>query len=306
MKKLFLCMALLISSLFADTLVLKSGWNLIGIPSSDTASILSNNTQIEKATGGGVGNTNSFVYLKSINYSRGNFLLGNAYWIKVLSDTTIDYTKASTPNKISLKSGWNLVYPFNTILASDFSGYPEIEKATGGGVGNTNSFVYLKSINYSRGESLPNQGYWVKATADFDMIFSSFDYRAWGIAGDDISSKASLRVNGIDYTVFAYSTLDVSDVSQSPDFTFIQATALGKTIPAIQISSDYNTHEVKLKIFESQDTFDNTTLIVESDVLVANNDVLNFGNIVFDNPNDYSVPMPTDTNIAMPPSSPTF
>ncbi|XPV67463.1 MAG: hypothetical protein ACNI25_09055 [Halarcobacter sp.] len=308
MKKMYLFLLLSSSFLLADSLELKEGWNLIGIPSTDSASILSNNSNIEKATGGGEGNTNAFTYLKSINYSRGDFLLGQAYWVKSLNNTTLTYTKSSVPTKIALKQGWNLIYPFETIQASDLANYPEVEKATGGGVGNTSSFTYLKSINYSRGESLPNQGYWIKATANFDMIFKMFDYRAWGIGGDEIASKASLRVNGLPYTVFIYSTqnIDQSNANSSGEFTLFQGTMLSKTVSAIQINADYFNQEVVLKVFEGETTFDNTTFIAQSDIFTANNDVVNFGNLTFVNPNDYSVPTPTDTSIEMPPSSPVF
>jgi hypothetical protein len=308
MRKLLYLGLFLFSSLISDTLILKSGWNLIGIPSTNSASILSNNSQIEKATGGGVGNTNSFVYLKSINFSRGNFLLGSAYWVKALSDTTLEYTKTSTPNKISLKTGWNLIYPFNTILASEFSKYPQIEKATGGGVGNTNSFVYLKSINFARGESLPNQGYWVKATSAFDLIFQGFDYRAWGIGGDGNSSKAIVRINGIGYTVLVYSKLNIeqSNANSSGEFTFLRGTALNKTVSELQINADYNTKEVKLKFFDNQSIFDDTTLIYESNTLIANNDIVNYEFIDFVNPNDYSIPQPENIDGLNPPKSPLF
>ena len=307
MKKLFLMIMTCANFLWAETLILKEGWNLIGIPSTDSVTILETNSEIEKATGGGVGNTNSFVYLKD-SFSRGSFLLGQAYWIKSSSDTSLEYTSSITPSSITLSEGWNLIYPFSTISAESLADYPEIEKATGGGVGNTNSFVYLKDV-FSRGETLENQGYWIKASSSFDMIFEMFDYRAWGIGGDDISSKANIRINGIPYTVFIYSTLDIlqSNASSSGDFTLFTGSSLGKTVPAIQINADYTDQNVKLKFFASDSVFDDTTLVYESDPLVANASLVEYGNLVFANPDDYSVPQPTDSNPELlPPASPTF
>jgi hypothetical protein len=302
MKKIIASSLLLCSLVSADTVDVKIGWNLIGIPSTQSASILSNHDHIEKASGGGVGNTSSFAYLKSRNFSRGNFVLGQAYWIKATSDTTLTYTKTSTPNKISLKAGWNLIYPFKTIAASDLAEYPEIEKAAGGGVGNTSSFAYLKSRNFARGESLPNQGYWVKSTGDFDLIFQSFDYQAWGTGAE---SKTTFRLNGIDYTLWGYSTEDytVDQSAETIDFTLFTGTVLGKTVDDLLIGGLYYDHEIKLKIFGN----DTITPIYESDTLIANNDSVAFGNIIFENPNDYSVPQPESLSAELnPPESLTF
>ena len=307
MKKILTVIVLFHALLVADTVELKTGWNLIGIPSTELASMLSNNTNIEKATGGGVGNTNAFTYLKSINYSRGNFILGQAYWVKALNDTTLNYTKTSTPNKIMLTQGWNLIYPFKTLPASDLANYPEVEKATGGGVGNTNAFTFLKSINYSRGETLPNQGYWVKATAQFDMIFQSFDYIAWDVGGANIANNSTFRLNGVLYTMYVYSTQDIdqSNASGAGDFTLFQGTVSSKNIPAISINGDYVNNEVALKIFKGENNTTAEALVLESEPLLANNNVVAF-NLTIQNPDDFRPISPTDTNIEMPPVAPVF
>lgn len=302
MKKILLSTLITSSILLSDTVTLNEGWNLIGIPSIDSASILSNNQDIEKAGGGGEGNKiNQFAYLKSKNYFNGNFILGQAYWIKALTDTNLKYTKVSIPNKISLYEGWNLIYPFKTILASDLANYPEIEKASG----YENNFIYLKSKNYADGESLPNQGYWVKANSDFDMIFSSFDYQAWGSGTE---SKVSFRLNGVDYTMLAYSTENFTvDESISSGFTFFNGTVSSFTVNPLLISGVYNTYEIKLKIFETIEDLSNSLPIFESDTFVANNDTVNYGNITFKNPNDYSVPQPENISADLqPPVSPVF
>lgn len=314
MKKSLLIVVLFISFVFSDELTLKPGWNLVGIASEDAASVLSSTTEISKATGGGVGNKNSFVYLKDLNYSRGNFLLGQAYWIKLEGNENkiFEYTKvSSTPSQLVLKSGWNLVYPFKTLKASDLANYPQIEKATGGGVGNSNSFVYLKEINYSRGESLPNQGYWIKVSDSVDEVvlnFVDFDYRAWGVGGDSNNSKSSFRLNGIDYTMLVYSLVNISpsESSSSNNFTLMSGTVLNKNIPSIQINEDYLNKKVILKIFKSKSVFDDTTLVFKSDEILINSNSISFLNIVFKTKDDFIPISPSDDNIELPPKTLNF
>lgn len=316
MKKIVLISILSLTILLSDTVNLKPGWNLIGIPSEDSASIVATNQMISKATGGGVGNTNSFVYLKELDFSRGNFILGQGYWIKVEGNQNIsfDYTRASKiPSSLVLKAGWNLVYPFSTISASDLSKYPAIEKATGGGVGNTNNFVYLKEINFSRGETLENQAYWIKvddSVSSITLDFADFIYRAWGIGGDSNSSMANIRINGVNYTALVYSKQDIeqSNASTLGDFTLFQGSINSKNLPSLQINSDYLNEDIKIKVFKGTTIFDDTTIVYESDTLTANNSVVNFGSVSFENDDDYSVPYDksiTDANL-LPPKSPIF
>lgn len=310
MKKSFLLMLCCISFLFSDEITLKPGWNLVGIPSEDSASVLTNILNISKSTGGGVGNSNNFVYLKDLNFSRGDFLLGQGYWIKLEGNDNkvFEYTKVTDiPSQLVLKSGWNLVYPFRTLKASDLSKYPEIEKATGGGVGNTNNFVYLKEINFSRGESLEGQGYWIKVADEVDEVilnFIDFDYRVWGIGGDSSSSMSTLRVNGIPYTIFIYSTHNVeqSNSSISGEFTLFKGSINNKDVPILQINDDYLNKDVKIKIFNEN------TIVSQSNIFIPNNGVIDYENIIIENKDDFSVPFLKDNlkNELTPPLSPTF
>ena len=212
MKKIFLGFILFVSTIYADTINLKTGWNLIGIPSSLSASSLSSNSNILSATGGGVGGGANFTYNKQYSqYASGNFILGQGYWIKVDADTTLDYVKENTPSSILLKTGWNLIHPINTLVATELSQYPQILSATGGGVGGGANFTYNKQYSqYASGETILGQGYWIKVSEDLTLEFSGFDYRAWGVGGDDINSMATIRINGIEYSILVYSKLDIS------------------------------------------------------------------------------------------------
>ena len=65
MKKIFLGFILLLPAIYADTIKLKTGWNLIGIPSTLSASSLSKNSSIISATGGGVGGSGILIIFYS-------------------------------------------------------------------------------------------------------------------------------------------------------------------------------------------------------------------------------------------------
>lgn len=312
MKKLILGLSLVCSLSFSDTVELKKGWNLIGVSSNLLSSSLVNNTHILSATGGGVGGGANFTYNKEYSqYASGNFILGQGYWIKVDSDTTLEYTKASNiPSSVMLKKGWNLIHPLDTLLATDLIQHTEILSATGGGVGGGANFTYNKEYSqYASGETLSGQGYWLKVSDDMELVFTGYDYRAWGVGGDDINSMASIRINGIEYSVLVYSKLEIeqSNSDNSGNYTSFLGTIFDKTPSQIKISGDYENKEVKFKLFSSDTVFDDTTLVAQTDTFLANNSYVDYGNITFVNPNDYSVPQPTDTNQdLLPPVSPTF
>lgn len=65
-----LSLAILTFSLTASEIQLKSGWNLIGINSTDSVTILTSNPNIQKAAGGGVGGGGDFRFDKSFSQAR--------------------------------------------------------------------------------------------------------------------------------------------------------------------------------------------------------------------------------------------
>ena len=310
MKKIIL-LILLSFSLFASSIQLKTGWNLIGILSNDAASSLANNPDVLIATGGGVGGGGSFSYDKNYQqYAYGNFIVGQGYWVKVQKDTNLTYNElASIPSKITLKEGWNLIHFLSPVAASDLANYPQILIATGGGVGGGGSFSYDKNYQqYAYGTSLDSQGYWVKADSQFDMQFNVFNYRAWGVGGDDVSSRSQIRINGVSYTIFAYSTLDIaqSGASTSGTYTAFVGTFLNKSFPQVKISEDYLDKQIVLKVFKSFTVFDSTTLLLSTQSITASGGFKDVGNIALDNPDDYRPITANDSSIELPPLAPSF
>ena len=301
--KWIISITLLFSSLFSETIELKEGWNLVGIASEDSATIFETNENITLVTGGGAGGSTMF-YIPNVA-TNGSFKLGQGYWIKANADTSLTYTKETNlPSTIELKTGWNLIHPFNAMTIEDFKGYPEVTIALSGGAGNTNQFFYLPSLSGTKA-TLPNQGYWVKVSSDVVFNFSMYDYRAWGVGGDDLLSKSTIRINGLDYTIFAYSMSDIqqSEAKTGGNVVVVNGDINGKTFEVLALSEDYIDQNLKLKIYLSSDM----TEITSSDVKLVANNQISFSDTILSNPNDYSVPNPEYISDDLtPPLSPTF
>jgi len=312
MKKIIIASILLCSSLFSASIQLKSGWNLVGINSNDVASSLQNNPDILRATGGGLGLGAGFTYNSNRpDNAEGNFIENQGYWILTDKDTTLTFNEVpSSVNSVTLYIGWNLIHFLSTVEASALVNYPQILRATGGGVGDGAGFTYNSNRpNNAEGTSLSYQGYWVLVDSQFDMQFNVFNYRAWGIGGSDATSKLTTRINGRTYTIFAYSTenIDSNDVAlQNGNFSIFEGTLLSKSFSNIKLSGYYNTKHIVLKVFKSANTFDETTFVATSDSKVASADYIDVGNIALSNVDDFRPIAPIDSNIELPPVAPSF
>lgn len=311
--KILLPLVLLSLTLNAAEVELKQGWNLIGIDSTDSVSILNENSSILEATGGGIGGGGDLNYDKEYSqYAEGVMKLGQGYWVKTDADTTLTYTKASlsTPS-IELKTGWNLINPCVEIDSKNvLNDYPNVEEATGGGMGGGGNFDYNKEYSqYAEGVTIVDQGYWFKVTEPFSIACRSpYDFRAWGVGGDGVNSQLTTMLNGVNYTLVAFSKLNIAsnEASTSGERTTFAGTLNTKdTSRTFRISSDYNTHDVVVKVFNNDNNFSNENLVATSDALIANNSLVNYA-INIQNPDDYRPIEPTDTNIEMPPAAPVF
>ncbi len=311
--KRVIALSLLTLSLNANEIQLKTGWNLIGVNSTDQVSELSKNQNILKAAGGGVGGGGDYRYDKSFaQFASGTMKLGQGYWINTNADTSLSYTPSSQTNtSIELLSGWNLINTCTEIDAKEIlTKYPNVLKAAGGGVGGGGDFRYDKSFaQYATGLTKEGQGYWFKVDEPFSITcIAPFIYRTWGLGGDADNSKLTVMVNGVYYTLVAYSNLNIeqSNASTSPDITTFIGTLNSKPITnSFVISNDYNTHEVVIKVFSDENNMTNETLITQSQAITANNSYVTY-DIAIQNADDYRPIQPTDTNIEMPPSAPLF
>ncbi len=303
----------LLTQLSATQIPLKTGWNLIGINSTDPVTILNSNPNIVKAAGGGVGGGGDFGYNRAYSqYAKGSMKLGQGYWILTDSDTTLAYTPSTQTNSsIELLEGWNLINSCVEIDAANIAtDYPNVTKAAGGGVGGGGDFNYNKDYaQYAKGVTKVGQGYWFKVDNPFNITcILPFDYRAWGMGGDADNSKLTVMVNGIYYTLVAYSKLDIqqSNASTAGDVTSFTGKLNSKTIIDIfTISNDYNSHKVVINLYNNDSNFTKDSLLINSEPIVANNSYQTY-DLIVENADDYRPIEPTDANIEMPPVAPVF
>ncbi|MDB2562103.1 hypothetical protein N9X61_00715 [Sulfurimonas sp.] len=306
-------LVLLSMALTSSEVALKTGWNLIGIDSTDSVNILTTNQNITRAAGGGIGGGGDFNYNKQYSqYAQGSMKLGQGYWIKSDADTSLTYTKVSSASSIDLKIGWNLINTCVEINAADIiNDYPAVTRAAGGGIGGGGDFNYNKQYaQYAQGTTKVGQGYWFKVDQDMTITCASpYEFRAWGIGGDEINSRLIVMVNGVNYTLAAYSKLDIlsTDASTAGDSTTFVGSLNGKnTVGIFKISSDYHTHDVAIKVFKGDNNITDENLVTVSDPLIASNGAYLNYNIIIENPDDFRPIAPTDTSIAMPPVAPSF
>ena len=298
-------------TLSANQITLKTGWNLIGIDSTDQVNILKNNQSIIRAAGGGVGGGGDFNYNRDFSqYATGSMKLGQGYWIKVDTDTTLTYTKSTAQiATVDLKTGWNLI---NTCVQIDASNvlkkYPAVIRAAGGGVGGGGDFNYNRQYaQYATGVTKAGQGYWFKVDKNMSIQCTSpYTFRALGSGGDTINSKLTVFLNGVQYTLVPYSTLNLNNYSTAAEITTFNGTLNSKKLKNIfAISADYKTKYVVIKVFKNATNFTKANLVATSRPIQANGNFLTY-NITIDNPHDFRPIAPTDTNIAMPPVAPEF
>ena len=126
MKKIVFYLTLLLSTtvIYAETLSLESGWNLVGVNSSLTLTDLKtkiglNNLQVIQ----GQDKTYQKVYVdegKSFLNDFIEFEEGQGYWIKVTSAVDVKYSRITytTEQTINLENGWNLINPFTNLNIS--------------------------------------------------------------------------------------------------------------------------------------------------------------------------------------------
>ena len=234
-------------ALKANEIQLKSGWNLVGVDSTDSVAILSSNLDVLKAAGGGVGGGGDFRFDKAFSqYATGNMKLGQGYWILADSDTNLTYTISSqTQVSVELLEGWNLINTCIEINATDIlSQYPNVIKASGGGVGGGGDFRYDKDFaQYAKGTTKVGQGYWFLADKAFSIRCDSTTAR------DEPYFKYSWHLESKD------SALNQSgfSINENSDINITQAwkttKGQGVKVAIIDDSYDVNHEDLKSNIF---------------------------------------------------------
>lgn len=97
------------------------------------------------------------------------------------------------------------------------------------------------------------------------LTLQANEYRAWGMGGDSIHSKAEVTLNGVTYVVVPFSDKNIpqSEASTSGDVTtLIVNLKTSKTSKQTQltISQDYLNSPIELKVYNSTTEFNEDTL----------------------------------------------
>ena len=160
--------------------VLKKGWNLVGINSNATLEELKNK----------IGANNLLVisgphtdYKKEDEDAGRGFLNdfkkfedGEGYWIEVANDKTINLPIYNKPITIKLQSGWNLINPTKPLTLAeiiDQIGSDNLLNITGPKTGYKKSFVDSGDSDLNDFTNFVEpEGYWIKVKNDATLTFN--------------------------------------------------------------------------------------------------------------------------------------
>ena len=163
-----------------QTVILKKGWNLVGINSNTTLKELQNKIGLNNLlniTGPKTGYKKSF--LDSGDDELNDFKKfedGEGYWIKVANDKTINLPIYNKPITIKLQSGWNLINPTKPLTLAeiiDQIGLDNLLNITGPKTGYKKSFVDSGDSDLNDFTNFVEpEGYWIKVKNDATLTFN--------------------------------------------------------------------------------------------------------------------------------------
>lgn len=112
--------------------------------------------------------------------------------------------------------------------------------------------------------------------------FDEYEHRAYSIGGDIESSKNTFNLSKKDYTFVSYSAKAMAQdkVSTSGEFFVLIGEINNQKVNQLKLSSDYKESYVVVKVFNSKDIFDETTLVATSSEIFIKDDYT-FYNIQF-------------------------
>ncbi|XPV67464.1 MAG: hypothetical protein ACNI25_09060 [Halarcobacter sp.] len=104
------------------------------------------------------------------------------------------------------------------------------------------------------------------------LALNAFEYRAYDIGGNEITSKSSIKLEAEEITLLPFSFLDIKkdDVNLDGDFTLLFGTVNGKKVEPIKLASNYKLQPILIKAFK------NGKLVGESEELFLDKDVIKF------------------------------
>jgi len=154
------------------TIKLEQNWNLIGVNANLTLEELKGKLGADNILviqgGGEVYKKENDLFLNDFT----EFKLGEGYWIKLESQTSLEYTPITYTDKtIQLTSGWNLINPMSNLTLAEIKTQisdTNLEVIQGGGkVYKKDNSDFLNSFKKLE-EPL---GYWIKIVNDRELTF---------------------------------------------------------------------------------------------------------------------------------------
>jgi len=292
MKKIFLWLWLVVfsTSIFANTLTLKSGWNLVGINGALTIDALKSKVGAENLLV--VQEGTDKVYKKAhidantpqLN-DLTNLAVGNGYWVKLLNSANIDYTPivSNTNNfTISLQAGWNLISPPVAMSLSEIKQQISSDNLLviqGSKDTYQKYYVDMKKefLNDFTGFSV-GSGYWVKVNTpvSLDFVFNVdnkvIDNKADEIAQDVVIAGKTYKVKILS------STAPTKETSQGT--LAIYGSINGISINGIKLNDTYAIgSNFIIQLFN-----DTGAKVAESEKIRYSTNPINFGGLKFNLP----------------------
>ncbi|KIM05562.1 MAG: hypothetical protein KN64_03530 [Sulfurovum sp. AS07-7] len=288
MKKIFLWLWLVVfsTSIFANTLTLKSGWNLVGI--NGQLSLSQMQTQL--------GNDNLLVvqgddkvykkaYVDANQQALNDFTsldVAKGYWLKLANAGTLTYTPiSSTSNNftMNLKAGWNLISAPTAMSLSEIKQQISSDNLLViQGTKDTYQKYYVdmkkEFLNDFTGFSV-GSGYWIKVKNDvaLDFVFT-VDKKA--LDNQSQESSSTIKIAGSEYTVkILSSTTPTQETSQGT--LAIYGTINGISLNSIKLNDTYaiGTNFI-IQIFN-----ESGNKVAESERIRYSTNPINFGDIRF-------------------------
>ena len=287
MKKILLLSLFSLNILFSQTLLLTTGWNLVGINAEVTISELQTQLGINNLL---VVQGSEKVYKKAHIDANLNNLndfttieRNKAYWIKIENNATLDFepiVQHQNIDTIALREGWNLISSPKEVTLSELVNQIGLENLLI--VQGTNE-TYQKSYidqGFSNANDLDklesNQGYWIKVRQATQMEFL-FNVDKVAVDNKNLPIVQSINVENVPYTLKVFSNT-VPTQETSPSTLAIIGSINGISTQAL----------LKLNSFYTQNTAFVVKVYNKSGVEIAQSfnvkyttSPINFGNISF-------------------------
>ena len=291
MKKFIILMLILFfSKLFAESVTLKSGWNLIGIDQNISLATIkselgANNVEVIQ----GVKKTYQKKYLdanlNSLNDFTG-FEKGKGYWVYLTSEATITYSPLKYVGEeiTPLKAGWNIINPLQNLTLQDIVEQIGVDNLLViQGSTKTYQKHYIEEGNPSLNDFTKfeiGKGYWIKLLNPSQLRYK-FELNREAIDNTGNRTQYDITLSNEIYSVVVYSsTYPENNISNSTIsiYGLINGT---DTSSNLKLNDGYSSDTTfQVKVFDK-----NHQLVGSSSIVEYNSNSINFSSITINTNN---------------------